>query len=147
MVIFCGMNPLPFLLHLVSIPEKIFIFSDYVKSKEKLFYRIEVTHLVLQMDTSIIGKEDQASFKSLSKNFSERITEKEKLSKMIDSLKEEHEILFPFSSSFPPDCNNGWQIEFNSSKLENGGNKESMKIRNPFQNSPPLFVGDKKGVT
>ena len=63
------MNPLPFLLHLLSIPEKIFIFSDYVKSKEKLFYRIEVTHLVLQMDTSIIGKEDQASFKSLSKKF------------------------------------------------------------------------------
>ena len=45
--------------------------------------------------------------------------------------KEGHEILFPLSSSFPPGCNGWWQMEFNSSKLENGGNKETMKIRNP----------------
>ena len=38
-------------------------------------------------------------------------------------------------------------MEFNSSELENGGNQESMKIRNPFQNFPPFFVGGKKGVT
>ena len=38
-------------------------------------------------------------------------------------------------------------MEFNSSKLENGENEESMKIKDPFQIFLPFFVGGKKGVT
>ena len=90
------------------------------------------------MDTSIIGKEDQASFKSLSKNFLQKKYRKGKNEQNDRQFKKKNmKYYFLFHQVFL----------LNSSKLENGGNKESMKIRNPFQNSPPLFVGDKKGLT
>ena len=125
-------------------------FSDMdVEFKEKLFYRIEVTLLVLQMDTSIVGKEDQASSNSLSKKFLQKNYRKgktEQNDRQLGSLKRRTWNIISFFIKFPPGCD-GWQMKFNSSELENGGNQESMKIRNPFQNFFPFFVGGKKGVT